>query len=61
MKTNDQLFDAALQMIQVTPENYTKLNTNMILKLCEVIAEAEKKLNEPTSSYGDSDAEIITS
>ena len=47
--SNEDLFKAALKMIQVTPENYKSLNAKMILDLCEVVAEAEKLCEKPSS------------
>lgn len=48
-------FKAALEMIQVTPENYKKLNTDVILHVCKVVAEAEEQnLREEASALGDS-------
>jgi len=39
-------FKAALKMIQVTPENYTKLTPAVILHVYEAIAETEEKIKE---------------
>jgi hypothetical protein len=49
--SNEDLFKAALKMIQVTPENYNSLKADMILYLCKVVAEAEQKLSEQPSVY----------
>jgi len=46
---NKEYFKAALNMIQVTPQNYTDLKADMIISLYEVVAEAEQKLREKSS------------
>ena len=46
--SKSERLNAALNMIKVTPENYKDLNPDMILHLCEVITEAEKKYLIPT-------------
>ncbi len=46
----EDCFKATLGMVQVTPDNYKKLDANMILYLCKVVAEAEK-LNAEPSAY----------
>jgi hypothetical protein len=56
--SNEDHLKAALKMIQVTPENYKSLNANMILYLCQVVAEGEK-LYEKVSSYEGQSVEQI--
>ena len=51
MAISTEIFQAALKMIQVTPENYKSLNAAMIWELCQVIAQAEDKLREQPSAY----------
>ena len=54
-------FKAALNMIQVTPENYNKLTAQMIGDLCKVIEQAEKELPQEKSAYEENpEAEILT-
>lgn len=57
--TNDECFQAALKMIQVTPETYESLNPSMILKLSEIISEADRKFHEP-SENDDPKKEILS-
>jgi hypothetical protein len=48
--SKEDLFKAALNLIQVTPTNSTTLDAAAILYLCDVIAEAEKQYMG-TSAY----------
>jgi hypothetical protein len=57
--SDDDLLKAVLNMIQVTPATYKKLNAGMILYLCEVVAEAEKQLKEKPSIFEGMTAEQI--
>jgi len=50
MSPEDHL-KAVLNMIKVTPENYKSLDADMVLYLCEVVAEAEKKFPQEKSAY----------
>lgn len=43
-------FNAALKMIQVTPENYQTLTPAVILYVYDMIAEAEKRIKEQEAS-----------
>jgi hypothetical protein len=52
-------FEAALKMIQVTPDNYNKLSADMILHLCKIVDEAEQKLYSEPSVYDNLTAEQI--
>ncbi len=56
--SHDEIFKAVLRMIHVTPEDYRKLNADIILYLCQVVAEAEE-LNKPRSAYDDLTPEQI--
>ena len=55
---NEDLFKAALNMIQVTPENCKGVNADMILYLCTVVAEAEKRYAQPSAYEGKSADQI---
>ena len=44
--TPDEIFRAALSMIQVTPENYKALTAEMIAYLCETVVGAEKMMEK---------------
>ena len=46
----DDRFSAAMNMIQVTPENYTILTPAVIMHVYEVIAEAEKQIRAKEQS-----------
>jgi hypothetical protein len=48
--SHDARLDATLQMINVTPENYINLKSDMICYLYHVVLEAEMKL-KPESPY----------
>jgi hypothetical protein len=57
---NKDHFNAALNMIQVTPENYKKLTADMVINIYHVVAEAEKNLKETKqSSYGNPEKEAF--
>lgn len=47
--TKEEYFKAALKMIQVTPDNYKSLTTEMISYVCRVVIDAEKLCE--TSTY----------
>jgi hypothetical protein len=57
--SDDELLRIVLNMIQVTPGNYKKLNAGIILYLCEVVAEAEKQLKGKPSIFDGLTAEQI--
>lgn len=56
--THDECFKAALNLIQVTPENYEKLNADMIKHIYRVIAESEGITRPPSAYEGKSADEI---
>ena len=55
----EEHFQAALKMIQVTPENFDTLKADMILHVCKVIAEADAKQTEPQSIHAGKTKEQI--
>lgn len=56
--SKEDIFKAALSMIQATPENCKGVNADMILYLCTVVAEAEKRYAQPPA-YESKSAEQI--
>jgi hypothetical protein len=50
-------FQAALKMIQLTPQNVGSLTAEMILHVAEIIAEADNKFGNQPSVYDDQSKE----
>lgn len=52
-KFNENHFKAAINMIRVTPENYEKLNAEIIMHLYAIVVSAEKQIKDNPSVFDD--------
>ena len=57
-ENKDDLFKLAVSMIKVTPENFTKVDPEMILYLCKVLETAENHVHDQSIYAGLSVEEI---
>jgi hypothetical protein len=56
--SHDDRLSAALQLIQVTPENFKNLNADVITYLYQVVLDAELELKPKSPDEGLSEEEI---